>query len=90
MVKLKSCPCCGGETMLYRRDGMTMAVDFSVICLECGLEFRMQTKPFSNCIFDPSEAVKQIIDKFNRRAKPEREEYENGKTEKAGADCKNA
>lgn len=59
MVKLKSCPCCGGETMLYRRDGMTIA-------------------------------VKQIIDKFNRRAKPEREEYENGKTEKAGADCKNA
>lgn len=68
-MELKRCPLCGGQTMLCQNVGlMSSPPEFSVICLECGVEFKMRYDPLANVIFDPAEAAKKIIDKFNRRA----------------------
>lgn len=68
-MELKRCPLCGGQTMLCQNVALvTSPPEFSVICLECGVEFKMRYDPLANVIFDPAEAAKKIIDKFNRRA----------------------
>lgn len=72
MEKLKSCPLCGGETVLCQmQSGFSLIPQFSIICLECGVEFKMRYDPYANgtqCIIDPAKAAREIIEKFNRKA----------------------
>lgn len=68
MKELKKCPFCGGQTMLCQNTGMiSCGTDFSIICLECGIEFRFRYNPQNDMMCDPAEAAKRIIEKFNRR-----------------------
>ena len=59
--------------MLCQNGGVVYAYpEFSLICLECGMEFKLRlTNPMQNrnCLLDPAEAAKTVIEKFNRRAK---------------------
>lgn len=72
MNKLKTCPLCGGETILVQQQsGFSLALDFSIICLDCGMEFKIRRHPTSNFaeyINDPGKAAKEVIEMFNRRA----------------------
>ena len=70
MNKLENCPLCGGETMLCKGNSMYTIPQFSIICLECGVEFKMRYDPSANgmqYIIDPAKAAREIIEKFNRR-----------------------
>lgn len=72
MNKLKTCPLCGGETILcQQQSGFSLALDFSIICLSCGMEFKIRRHPTSNFaeyINNPGKAAKEVIEMFNRRA----------------------
>lgn len=71
MNALKSCPLCGGETILVQQQsGVSLALDFSIICLDCGMEFKIRRHPTSNFaeyINDPGKAAREVIKMFNRR-----------------------
>lgn len=67
MIRLKNCPHCGGEVMLCKPNTVTGAAKFSIVCTDCGLETRIYTNPMANCCFDMGEAVRTIIEKWNRR-----------------------
>jgi Lar family restriction alleviation protein len=67
MIKLDKCPHCGGEVMLCKLNTMITAVEFSIVCTGCGLETRVYANPMSNCCFDMSKAVNEIVEKWNRR-----------------------
>lgn len=71
MEKLKNCPLCGGETILCQmQSGFSLMPQFSIICLKCGVEFKMRYELNANgaqYIIDPAKAAREIIEKFNRR-----------------------
>lgn len=70
MNKLKDCPLCGGETILCKESSMYTIPQFSIICLGCGIEFKMRYDPTANgsqYIIDPKKAAIDIIEKFNSR-----------------------
>lgn len=82
MQKLKNCPLCGGETMLCKmQTGYTLCTDFSIVCLECGMEFKKCVSPTTNMaqyIYNPAKAAEEAIEAFNRRANVEiKEEHKN-------------
>lgn len=65
---LVRCPDCGSDVILCSLNGLTyMAYEFSIVCPGCGLETRITYNPSANCCFDKGEAVKQIVEKWNRR-----------------------
>ena len=69
--KLKNCPLCGGETILCQmQTALALSMEFSVICLECGMEFKVRRNPTDNMaqyIYDPGKAAREVIEMFNRR-----------------------
>lgn len=69
MKKLERCPFCKGEVMLCQTiSGYALMPEFSIVCLECGIEFKLRpTQTNANCILDPAKAANEVIDKFNRR-----------------------
>lgn len=67
MINLENCPHCGGEVMLCRLNTMISVAEFSIVCTKCGLETRIYANPMANCCFDMGEAVKTIVEKWNRR-----------------------
>lgn len=71
MDKLKNCPLCGGETILCQmQPGYALCMEFSVICLGCGMEFKVRRNPtsdLSQCVYDPGKAAREVIEMFNRR-----------------------
>ena len=68
MIKLEKCPHCGSDVILCSLNGLTyMAYEFSIVCPGCGLETRITYNPSENCCFDKGEAVKRIVEKWNRR-----------------------
>lgn len=71
MEKLKNCPCCGGETILCQmQTGFSLCMEFSIVCLGCGMEFKVRKNPTDNMtqyIYDPSKAAMEVIKMFNRR-----------------------
>lgn len=75
MAKLKNCPCCGGDTILcHTQNSVGLVIDFSIICLDCGMEFKVRKSPTDNIVqyvFDPAKTAQEIIGRFNRRAKVE-------------------
>lgn len=72
MEKLKNCPLCGGEVMLCQlSSGYAIMPEYSIVCLECGVEFRIKHNPTDNMVQyvnDPAKAARDTIEKFNRRA----------------------
>lgn len=70
MKKLKNCPLCGGEVMLCQnRTGITLP-EYSIICLDCKVEFKVNYSAQSNTaeyFLDPTKALDEVIEKFNRR-----------------------
>lgn len=66
MIKLKRCPHCGSEVVLCKISGYAY-YEFSIVCTGCGLETRAVVNPQAQCIFDMAEAVKSIVEKWNRR-----------------------
>lgn len=71
MEKLKNCPLCGGETILCQmQTGYALCMEFSIICLDCGMEFKVRRNPADNMmqyINDPGKAAREVIEMFNRR-----------------------
>lgn len=71
MERLKNCPMCGGETMLCQiSSGYALINEFSIVCLECGIEFRIKHNPTDNMaqyVYNPAKSAREIIEKFNRR-----------------------
>lgn len=67
-VKLADCPLCGGETMLCKKDYAAIHCDFSILCIDCGMEFHQYVSPQS-CVSweDDTTVVKKLMEKFNRR-----------------------
>ena len=76
MEKIKNCPLCGGEVMLCQlSSGYALMPEYSIVCLECGVEFRIKHNPTDNMVqyvYDPAKAARETIEKFNRRAADER------------------
>lgn len=70
MTTIEKCPHCGSDVMLCKRDTMTFIPDFSLICLGCGMEFKQYAHPMSN-VQTNTNAAKDLIEKFNKRYKPE-------------------
>lgn len=68
MTELKKCPLCNGQTMLCQNTGVvSICPEFSILCLECGVEFKIHSHPSTNMVMEPAEAAKRIIERFNRR-----------------------
>lgn len=71
MEKLKNCPLCGGEMILCQmQTGYALCMEFSIICLDCGMEFKVRRNPADNMmqyINDPGKAAREVIEMFNRR-----------------------
>lgn len=84
-INIKPCPFCGGQVMLCQNNvGYAIVPDFSLVCMKCGVEFKTRAlNQMQNCIFDPIEAAKTIVDKFNRR---QEETVVKGKWELCGND----
>ena len=53
--------------MLCKLNTMVSVAEFSIVCTDCGLETCIYTNPMANCCFDMGEAVRTIIEKWNRR-----------------------
>lgn len=74
-MKIEKCPHCGGDVMLCQQSGVvTVVADYSLLCLNCGMEFRCRRNPMENVgqyVYDPAQAATEIIQKFNRRVKEE-------------------
>ena len=76
MEKLKNCPFCSGEVMDQLSSGYALMPEYSIVCLECGVEFRIRYRPTDNMaqyVYDPAKAARETIEKFNRRAADERD-----------------
>lgn len=57
--------------MFQLQTGYTLCVEFSIVCLGCGMEFKVRRNPTENMaqyICDPAKAAKEVIKMFNRRA----------------------
>lgn len=71
MEKLKKCPLCGGETILCQmQTGYALCMEFSIICLGCGMEFKVRRNHSDNMaqyVYDPGKAAREVIEMFNRR-----------------------
>lgn len=71
MEKLKNCPCCGGETILCQmQTGYSLCMEFSIVCLGCGMEFKVRKNPMDNMAqyaYNPGKAAQEVIEMFNRR-----------------------
>lgn len=71
MGKLKNCPCCGGETVLCQmQTGYTLYMEFSILCLGCGMEFKVRRNPTNNMaqyVYNPGKSAQEAIEMFNRR-----------------------
>lgn len=71
MEKLKNCPLCG--------TALALSMEFSVICLECGMEFKVRRNPTDNMaqyIYDPGKAAREVIEMFNRRTNEVEKNYD--------------
>lgn len=69
-VELKNCPCCGGTVMLCKTGYLvTTGADFSLVCPECGMEFKMYVHPMSNVMCDTEQnKLRRLLGAFNKRA----------------------
>lgn len=76
MEKLKNCPCCGGETILCQmQTGYALCMEFSIVCLGCGMEFKVRRNPMDNMAhyaYNPGKAAQEVIEMFNRRVEVEK------------------
>lgn len=71
MEKLKICPFCGKETILCQmQTGYALCIEFSIVCLGCGMEFKVRRNPMGNIsqyVYDPGKSAREVIEMFNRR-----------------------
>lgn len=73
MSELKHCPFCGGnpktEVRVTQKGGDIDNVDFSVLCIECGICKTVRLKIARTCLFyDVEKALSQAIESWNKRA----------------------
>ena len=70
-MKIEKCPQCGGDGMLCQASGTLPVIpDYSLLCLNCGMEFRYRRDPMENVgqyTYNAAKAATDIIEKFNRR-----------------------
>lgn len=70
-MKIEKCPHCGGDVMLCQASGTLPVIPgYSLLCLNCGMEFRYRRDPMENVgqyTYNAAKAATDIIEKFNRR-----------------------
>ena len=78
MSELKRCPFCGGlprtEVIVTQMGGDTDNVDFSVVCVDCGISKTVRLKIAKKAVFmDVEKAMSQTIEVWNKRAERKEE-----------------
>ena len=56
--------------MCQMQTGFAMYTEFSIVCLGCGMEFKVRRNPSDNIaqyIYNPGKAAREVIEMFNRR-----------------------
>lgn len=76
MTKLKRCPFCGGEAVLFRRtvgsDERYANFTFSVRCMKCGVElpksYKLQVAFAGGALIPDEDQREEAIKDWNRRS----------------------